>query len=148
MGFRAMPEHLMAVTGATGAVGTRVATRVAERGARQRLVVRDPTRAPKLPGAEVRAASGYGDAEGMRAALEGAHTVFLIPATESPDRVEQHVTAVDSVLAAGVERLVYLSFLGASPDARFSFVRDHFATERHASASCAITSRPSGTFAA
>jgi NAD(P)H dehydrogenase (quinone) len=73
MGSRAMPEHLIAVTGATGAVGTRVATRVADRGARQRLVVRDPTRAPKLPGAEVRAASGYGDAEGMRAALEGAH---------------------------------------------------------------------------
>ena len=74
---------MIAVTGATGGVGSRVASRLAGRGEDLRLVVRDPARAPDLPGAEVRRASGYGHGEEMRAALEGADTVFLIPASES-----------------------------------------------------------------
>jgi NAD(P)H dehydrogenase (quinone) len=122
---------LIAVTGATGYVGGRVARLLAERGAVQRLVVRDPARAPRLPGAEVRAAARYGAGEEMRAALEGANTLFLVPAEESPDRVEQHKTAVDAAVAAGVGRIVYLSFLGAAPDATFTLVRQHWATEEH-----------------
>ena len=102
---------LIAVTGATGAVGGRVARLLAERGVAQRLVVRDPARAPRAAGAEVRAAPGYGDGDAMRAALEGAQTLFLVPAEESTERVEQHRTAVDAALAAGVGRIVYLSFL-------------------------------------
>src|SRR5204863_406321 len=72
-----------------------------------RLVVRDAARAPDL-GAEVRAASRYGAHDEMRDALEGADTVFLVPAEESIDRVEQHKTAVDAAVAAGVRRIVYL----------------------------------------
>jgi uncharacterized protein YbjT (DUF2867 family) len=121
----------IAVTGATGAVGGRVARLLAQRGAAPRLVVRDPARAPRLPGAEVRVAAGYGAGEEMRAALEGARTLFLVPAEESVDRVEQHRTAVDAALAAGVGRIVYLSFLGAAPDATFTLARDHWATEEH-----------------
>ena len=67
----------------------------------------------------------------MRAALEGAHTLFLVPAEESEDRVEQHRTAVDAAVAAGVERIVYLSFLNAAPDSTFTLARDHWATEEH-----------------
>ena len=66
----------------------------------------------------------------MRAALEGADTVFLIPASESADRIEQHVTAVNAAAAAGVGRIVYLSFLGAAPDAVFTLGRHHWATEQ------------------
>jgi NAD(P)H dehydrogenase (quinone) len=121
----------IAVTGATGAVGTRVAARLAARGASQRLIVRDPSRAPRYAGVEVREASGYGDGDPMRAAFEGAGTVFLIPAAEAPDRVLQHITAVDAAVAAGVERIVYLSFLGASADSSFTLARDHHATEEH-----------------
>ena len=120
---------MIAVTGATGYVGGAVARRLAERGVEQRLVVRDPSRAPELPGAEVRQASAYGAGEEMRAALEGADSIFLVPAAESEDRVEQHRTAVDAAAAAGVERIVYLSFLNASPDATFTLVRHHWATE-------------------
>ena len=82
-------------------------------------------------GADVRVASGYGAFDEMRAALEGADTVFLIPAAEAADRVEQHQTAVDAAVAAGVARLVYLSFLSAAPDATFTLARDHWATEQH-----------------
>ena len=122
---------LIAVTGATGAVGTRLTARLAEAGARQRLVVRDPARAPHIAGAEVRQASDYGTGEEMRAALEGADTLFLMPAAEAQNRVEQHTTAIDSAVAAGVQRIVYLSFVGASPDTTFTLGRDHWHTEEH-----------------
>jgi NAD(P)H dehydrogenase (quinone) len=122
---------LIGVTGATGAVGSRLATRLAEQDVQQRLVVRDPARAPDLRGASVAHASGYGDGEGMRAALTGCSTVFLIPAAEAPDRVDQHTTAVDAAVAAGAARIVYLSFVGASADNTFTLGRDHWHTEQH-----------------
>jgi NAD(P)H dehydrogenase (quinone) len=122
---------LIAVTGASGAVGGRVAARLAEAGAPRRLIVRDAGPAPVDPGAEVRVASGYGAGDEMQAALEGAETLLLIPAAEALDRVAQHATAVDAAVAAGVQRIVYLSFFRAAPDATFTFARDHFATERH-----------------
>ena len=127
--------RLIAVTGATGFVGSRVATRLCDAGAHIRLVVRDAARAPELPGAEVRVASRYGDGDEMRAALEGADTVFLIPATESADRVEQHKTAVDAAVAAGVRHIVYLSAIGAAPDAIWTLVQEHWQTEDHIRAS-------------
>jgi NAD(P)H dehydrogenase (quinone) len=122
---------LIAVTGATGAVGGRVARRLAQAGARQLLVVRDRNRAPHLPGAEVRVTSGYAAADDMRAALADADTLFLVPGTEAPDRVEQHKAAVDAAVAAGVRRIVYLSAIGAAPDATWTLVRQHWQTEEH-----------------
>ena len=122
---------LIALTGATGAVGSRLAARLAGAGAPLRLVVRDPARVPQLPGVEVRRASGYAAGEEMRAALDGAGTLFLIPAGEAPDRVEQHKTAIDAAVAAGVRHLVYLSFVAASPDTTFTLGRDHWHTEQH-----------------
>jgi NAD(P)H dehydrogenase (quinone) len=119
----------VAVTGATGELGGRVARRLADRGQRQRLVVRDAARAPALEGAEVREASGYHSADEMRAALEGAHTLLLVPAQEAPNRVELHTTAVDAARDAGLERIVYFSFVGARPDCTFTFGRDHWHTE-------------------
>lgn len=126
---------VIAVTGATGAVGSRVAARLAESGATQRLVVRDAARAPSLPGAEVAAIpGGYAAGDEVRAALEGVHTLFLVPAGEAADRVEQHRTAIDAAVAAGVRRIVYLSFLGATAGHTFTFARDHWHTEEHARA--------------
>jgi uncharacterized protein YbjT (DUF2867 family) len=122
-------SELIAVTGATGGMGGRVARRLAAKGAPLRLVVRDPARAPDLPGAEIRTASRYGAGEEMRRALDGVHTLFLVPAAESADRIEQHYTAVDAAQAAGVQRIVYLSFLGASPDHTFTLGRHHYLTE-------------------
>ena len=67
----------------------------------------------------------------MRQALNGVETLFLVSASEAYDRVRQHTTAIDAAVAAGVERVVYLSFLAAAPDATFTFARDHFHTEEH-----------------
>ncbi|MCX5142858.1 MULTISPECIES: SDR family oxidoreductase [unclassified Streptomyces] len=126
---------LTAVTGASGALGGRVAQRLTRAGVPVRLLGRDPSRLPELPGADTAPPAPYGDGEAMRRALAGAHTLFLVSAHESPDRVREHMTAVDAAVAAGVERIVYVSFLGAAPDATFTFARDHWDTEAHIRAS-------------
>ncbi|MFE7751750.1 NAD(P)H-binding protein [Streptomyces sp. NPDC057428] len=126
-----MISPLVAVTGASGAVGGRVAARLARTGVPVRLLGRDPSRLPRLPGAVLAPPAAYGDGEAMRRALDGAHTLFLVSAHESPGRVLEHTTAVDAAVAAGVERIVYVSFLGAAPDATFTFARDHWHTEAH-----------------
>lgn len=120
---------LIAVTGATGAVGSRVAARLAGAGAPMRLLVRDPARAPLHPGAEVRQIAGYGAGDDVSAALAGVDTLFLVPAEESLDRVQQHRTAIEAAALAGVRHLVYLSFVDARPDSTFTLGRDHWATE-------------------
>lgn len=119
----------LAVTGSTGRLGGRVAARLADHGVEQRLLCRDPARAPHLAGATAVAAS-YGDGDAVRAALDGARTLLLVSASESPDRVQQHLTAVDAAADAGVRHVVYTSFLGAAPDATFTLARDHWATEQ------------------
>jgi len=120
----------LAITGATGGLGGRVARRLADRGVAQRLVVRDPARAPELPGAEV-ARAAYDDGEAVRRALDGVDTLLLVSASEAVDRVRLHTGAVDAAVAAGVQRIVYVSFLACSPDATFTFARDHWHTEEH-----------------
>jgi NAD(P)H dehydrogenase (quinone) len=119
---------LIAVTGATGAIGGRVARSLAAHGADLRLVVRDPSRAPSLS-ADVRQAA-YDDETAMRSAFAGAQTLFFVSASEDPDRVRLHTNVVDAAVAAGVERIVYLSFLNAAADSTFTFARDHWATEQ------------------
>lgn len=126
--------EVIAVTGATGGLGGRVARRLADRGARQRLIVRDPARAPELAGAEV-AAGSYDDPEGLRRAFQGASTLFMVSASEDPDRRRLHANVVDAASDAGVERIVYTSFYGAEPECTFTFGRDHWHAEQHIKAS-------------
>ena len=119
----------LAVTGSTGALGGLVARGLADAGRSQRLLARTPARAPVLPGA-VAFPMSYSDRAACAAALAGVRTLFMVSATESPDRVDQHRAFVESAAAAGVEHIVYTSFIGASPTATFTFARDHFATEQ------------------
>jgi NAD(P)H dehydrogenase (quinone) len=123
-------QTALAVTGSTGRLGSRVACGLSELGVDQRLVVRDPSKAPALPGAHIVTAD-YGDSAAVRTALTGAHTVFMVSAAETPDRVHQHLTFIDAAVDAGVGRIVYVSFFGASPTATFTLARDHWATEEH-----------------
>jgi NAD(P)H dehydrogenase (quinone) len=122
---------MIAVTGSTGELGGRVARRLSERGFAQRLIVRDAAKAPVLPNAEVRIASDYGATNEMRAALEGAKTLYLVSGRESQNRLDQHKSAIDAALAAGVNRIVYTSFLNAAADNTFVLGRHHYFTEQH-----------------
>jgi NAD(P)H dehydrogenase (quinone) len=117
------------VTGSTGQLGGRVATRLAALGKPQRLLVRDLARAPRLADTEVVQAS-YEDGQSMRAALTGVQTLFLVSGY-GHTRLEQHYSAIDAAMAAGVERIVYTSFLSAAPLATFTHAREHYLTEQH-----------------
>ena len=119
-----------AVSGASGAMGGQVAALLASLGHGQRLIIRDRSRAPDLPGAEAAQAS-YEHPQAMRRALAGVETFFMVSASEAADRVRHHIAAIDAAVAAGVERIVYLSFINAAPDATFTFARDHWHTEEH-----------------
>jgi NAD(P)H dehydrogenase (quinone) len=138
---------MFAITGSTGDVGRKVAERLAKLGAEQRLIVRSPDRAPKLPGAAIFQASSYSDAKAMGRALKGVETLFLVSARDRMgiihesaeaglpvppyDRLQEHVAAVAAAAAVGVHRIVYLSFLAATEDATFILARDHFHTEEY-----------------
>ena len=124
----------LGITGSTGHLGGRIARRLADRGIGQRLLVRDPSRAPDLPGTTV-AQGGFGDAEAVAAALTGLDTVLMVSVTEGPDRLAQHRSFIDAAAKAGVRQLVYVSFYGAAPDATFTLARDHYDTEQHIRAS-------------
>ena len=142
---------MLAITGATGQVGSRIAARLAGLGLPQRLIVRDAARAPLLPRTEVAEASSYGNAAEMVRALAGVDKLFLISArdrfgvahmaakkgTPPPpyDRLKEQQTAIDAAVEAGVRHIVYLSMMNAAPDATFILAHDHFHTEQYIRAS-------------
>jgi NAD(P)H dehydrogenase (quinone) len=118
---------VLAVTGATGHVGGRVARLLAD--LQPRLVVRDPSRAPDIAGATV-VGTTYGDLEASLRALRGVDVLFMVSAAESRTRREEHRTFIRAAAEAGVGHLVYTSFAGAAPDAGFTLGRDHFDAEQ------------------
>ena len=120
----------LAVTGSTGVLGRLVAANLAEANIPQRLLVRNPAKAPQLPGAVV-LPSTYSDTAATAEALKGVDVLFMVSGSETLDRVDQHRAFIDSARAAGVGHIVYTSFFGASPTATFTLARDHDATERY-----------------
>lgn len=124
----------IATTGSTGVVGALVARDLADRGLAQRLLVRTPAKAPQLPNSTVHPFN-YSDQAAARAALDGVHTLFMVSASESAERLDQHRSFIDAAASAGVQHVVYTSFAGAAPDAIFTLARDHYVTEEHLKAS-------------
>lgn len=124
------PSHpALAVTGVTGALGGRVARRLAAADVPQRLLVRDPARAPRVAHSTL-AVAEYGDAAAAEAALRGVDTLLMVSASESPHRRADHETFVSAAVHADVAHLIYISFYGAAPDSTFTLARDHAATEQ------------------
>lgn len=120
---------MIVVTGATGNVGGLVAQELAAREVPMRLLVRDPARAPRLPGAEAVAAD-YGDPASLAAALRPGDRVFMVSIHDSPERrLPLHRAFAEAAARAGVAQVVYLSFCNAGPDAIFLHARAHGATE-------------------
>jgi uncharacterized protein YbjT (DUF2867 family) len=142
-----MKAPKIAVTGASGQLGSRVSAGLARLGLSQLLIVRNPARAPQCSGAEIAQISSYGDETAMRRALAGIEKMFLISARDrfgvahasaknhtpppSYDRLQQHRAAIDAAIEAGVQHIIYLSIINASPDATFVLAHDHFHTEEY-----------------
>ncbi|MEJ3404306.1 SDR family oxidoreductase [Rathayibacter sp. YIM 133350] len=118
----------LAITGSTGTLGGMVARALAASGVPQRLIVRSLDRAPVLDDA-IAVEADYGDADAAARALEGVETLFMVSATETDHRLDDHLTFVEQAAKAGVHHIVYTSFTGAGPHAAFTLARDHGATE-------------------
>lgn len=102
---------------------------LADRGVDHRVIARDPDRVPAAEGRTAVAAS-YADVAGMTAALSGVKTLFFVSGHEGPERMFLHRNVVAAATAAGVDRVVYTSFMGAAPRSTFTFAREHALTER------------------
>ena len=122
------------ITGASGNYG-RIATDglIAKgRAADLILITRSPDKLAD------RAAQGctvrYGDFDNpgtLAEAVQGADKMLLISGTRVGARVVQHKAAIDAAAAAGLEHLLYTSFIGIDDPANPAEVRhDHIETEK------------------
>ncbi|HEX3781672.1 MAG TPA: NAD(P)H-binding protein [Pseudonocardiaceae bacterium] len=116
------------VTGATGKVGRSLVTRLLERGAPVRAMVRDPETAALPAGVEV-VRGDLTEPRSLPAALAGVDDVFLLWPLATADGAAEVV----DVISGHAERLVYLSTMNVRPDSEEqagSIVAFHAAIER------------------
>ncbi len=129
---------MLLLTGATGRVGSALLRRLVDRGEPVRCLVRDPRRlGPERVRVQI-ALGDLGDPASFRHALRGVRTVVHLAATER-DQAQATIEEIDGVAtwrllraaeAAGVERFVFLSPLGASPHHRSRVHRTKALAER------------------
>ncbi|SDT14856.1 NAD(P)H-binding protein [Microterricola viridarii] len=126
------------ITGSTGYIGGLV-TKALVAGPvpdqTLRLITRDPARLPSLDG--VANGDVLSAIEVVQASYDSVtavdlgelDVVFMVSATESADRRDQHRHFVRAATNAGVPHIVYTSFVGADPGATFTLAQDHAYTE-------------------
>lgn len=123
----------IAVTAATGQLGTLVVDALLQRTTADQIVaiVRDAAKAEPLAakGVDVRIAS-YDDPAALSEALAGIDQVLLISGNEFGQRAQQHRNVIDAAIANDVSRIVYTS----APQADTSTLPvapEHLATEQY-----------------
>ena len=126
---------MIVVTGATGHLGRAIVEQLVARVAAGQVgaSVRDPAKAADLVALGVRVRRGdFDDPASLRAAFEGATQVLVVSsnaAASGGDPLAQHRSAIVAARAAGVERVVYTSHMGASATSAFPPMHTHAATE-------------------
>ena len=123
----------IAVTAATGQLGTLVVDALLERTTPDQIVAiaRDAAKAEPLAakGVEVRIAS-YDDPTALQNALAGVDQVLLISGNEFGQRAQQHRNVIDAAIINDVSRIVYTS----APQVDTSTLPvapEHLATEQY-----------------
>src|SRR5690348_16589663 len=112
---------MILVTGPTGTIGSHVVAELARAHAPARALVRSSDRAANLPdGVE----PVVGDLESIDGALEGVERLILM-SPPSPEQMRQESAAIDAARKAGVQHIVKLGAIGASPSAPSRFPRQH-----------------------
>lgn len=111
------------VTGATGRVGRQVVDQLVQRGARVRVLSRDPSKAQFPAGVDV-VQGDLLDIDSLRAAFDGVSSLFLLNAVTG-DEFTQAILTLNVAREAEIRRVVYLSVIHAD---RFVNV-PHFAVK-------------------
>lgn len=124
---------MIVVTGANGHLGRLIVERLLELVPASEIgvSVRNPESAQALADQGVRVRRGdFNDPASLVEAFEGADRVLIVSSdTIGPERVQQHRTAIDAAVKAGVGRILYTSTTDASPESPFLPAPDHAATE-------------------
>ncbi|GES52197.1 MULTISPECIES: SDR family oxidoreductase [Rhizobium] len=116
------------VTGATGRVGHHVVDQLIKRGAKVRVLTRDPSRANVSAGVEVTQGDLL-DIDALRNAFHGVSTLFLLNAVTG-DEFTQAIITLNIAREAGVERVVYLSVFDADRAVNVPHFAVKFGAER------------------
>ncbi|MBN2551059.1 MAG: NAD(P)H-binding protein [Anaerolineales bacterium] len=124
---------MILVTGGTGFIGRVLIRHLVENGYQVRTLIRPSPRSPNLPrGVSVDVAvSSLNDERGLRAAMVGIDTVFHLASAErgGPRADLMHVdiqgtrAVAEAASDAGVERLFYLSHLGADRASAYAVLK-------------------------
>ena len=132
---------MILVTGATGFVGRSLIRHLFEARREVRVLIRPSRRSPRLPiGVPVEAAvASLSDERAIRAALKDVDSIFHLASAELQGR-DANLLAVDMrgtdnlarmAVDAGVQRMVYLSHLGASRSSAYPLLKAKGIAEEH-----------------
>ena len=122
---------MILITGATGKTGSATAKSLGEKGERFRALIRNEEKKEGLEsiGGEVVIGS-IENTEVVNQSMQGVKTVLvLLPNSESQLALEKQL--VDSAKQAGVERIVKMSSIEATPDATSPIPKLHLESEEY-----------------
>jgi uncharacterized protein YbjT (DUF2867 family) len=132
---------MILITGGTGFVGRALVRQLFDAGYPVRTLLRPSLRTPRLPkGVPVEVAVvGLEDVRGLRAALHGVDTVIHLAGTEHQGRnanllgtdIQGTLNLAQAAKAAGVERFIYLSHIGADRASAFPVHKAKGIAEEH-----------------
>lgn len=127
------------VTGANGQLGRLVVEALLDRVPVDEIgvSVRDVDDAEALADRGVRVREGdFAEPETLAHAFEDASQVLIVSVDQiGPEAVALHREAIDAAVAAGAQRILYTSHMGARADSPFPPAADHAATEAALAAS-------------
>ena len=132
---------MILVTGATGFIGRVLVRRLSETGQQVRVLLRPSLQSPRLPKGvpvEVSVVS-LNDERGVRAALRGVNHVYHLASSTSQGRrgnllttdIEGTRNLAVAAKDAGVERLIFLSHIGADRASAFPIQKSKGIAEEH-----------------
>lgn len=124
------------VTGAAGAIGSRVARELAAGGTPVTGIVRRVGAAPAVAGLH-EAVAPYDDPHALARAFDDAQTLIFVGSDREADAMlVHHHNIVTAAAASGVERVVLLSSQDADPKSPFCYARTYALTEAWVNALC------------